>query len=57
MVRPKNESNCTSCGVALLEGGSVKFPCPMCGEEIGRCPRCRVLSTKYVCKECGFEGP
>jgi len=57
MVRTKGVSHCISCGVALIEKGSVRLPCPICGEEIGRCPRCRVLSTPYVCKNCGFRGP
>ncbi|RLF49725.1 MAG: RNA-binding protein [Thermoplasmata archaeon] len=49
---------CISCGVRLVEEGSVVFPCPNCGEElIGRCKRCRDQGIPYVCKKCGFEGP
>ena len=49
---------CNTCGTALLpKDGSVVFPCPICGEKIARCWRCRSIGRKYVCKKCGFEGP
>ncbi len=48
---------CISCGAYITVGnGSVKLPCPECGEAIGRCERCRLLGRRYTCK-CGFEGP
>ena len=49
--------NCTTCSVSLVEDGSVRFPCPYCGEEIGRCKSCRVLGNTYKCPKCGFVGP
>ncbi|HDD57300.1 MAG: RNA-binding protein [Thermoplasmata archaeon] len=48
---------CISCGVRLVEEGSVTFPCPICSAPIGRCGKCREQSTPYTCKECGFTGP
>jgi len=49
---------CTSCGIRLIETGDTSFPCPVCGKEvIGRCRMCRDQSVKYLCKNCGFEGP
>jgi hypothetical protein len=48
---------CISCGTYITVGsGAVKFPCPECGEVLGRCTRCRELGKKYLCK-CGFKGP
>ena len=48
---------CISCGAYVAIGaGSVKLPCPECGEVVGRCARCRTLGKKYNCK-CGYEGP
>ncbi|HZY70693.1 MAG TPA: zinc finger domain-containing protein [Thermoplasmata archaeon] len=53
-----SELGCTSCGSALGGIGSVKFPCPDCGQEtIGRDRRCRDQSVLYRCPRCGFEGP
>jgi len=48
---------CITCGSYIdVEKGSVKFPCPVCGEIIARCGRCRLLAKRYV-HTCGFEGP
>lgn len=48
---------CISCGGYVVIGdGSVSFPCPACGEMIGRCSRCRRIGKRYACS-CGFEGP
>jgi len=48
---------CISCGKGLIKQGSTTFPCPICGEIIGRCSNCREQGTKYECKKCGFIGP
>jgi predicted RNA-binding Zn-ribbon protein involved in translation (DUF1610 family) len=48
---------CTSCGIRLVEGGYVKFPCPECGSEIGRCASCRQQGNVYTCPKCGFKAP
>lgn len=48
---------CTSCGVHLVEKGCVKFPCPECGHEIGRCGSCRQQGNVYTCPVCGFQAP
>ncbi|DAC41959.1 MAG: RNA-binding protein [Euryarchaeota archaeon] len=48
---------CTSSGVPLVDKGSTTFPCPACGEPIGRSPRCRNQGVSYVCPSCGFQGP
>ncbi|DAC34599.1 MAG: zinc finger domain-containing protein [Candidatus Thalassarchaeaceae archaeon] len=48
---------CTSSGLPLVEAKSTAFPCPDCGESIGRSERCRVQAVKYICPGCGFEGP
>lgn len=38
--------------------GSVRFPCPNCGEaEIIRSSRERKNVVKYTCPKCGFTGP
>jgi predicted RNA-binding Zn-ribbon protein involved in translation (DUF1610 family) len=48
---------CITCGTYVTPGaGATKLPCPLCGETIGRCVRCRELGKRYACK-CGFEGP
>ncbi|KKH88306.1 Zn-ribbon RNA-binding protein, partial [Methanosarcina mazei] len=39
---------CTSCGIRLVEKGYVKFPCPQCGAEIGRCTSCRQQGNVYT---------
>jgi len=47
---------CISCGKEFKEG--AVFKCPSCGKEIiARCLRCKKLVIKYLCKNCGFEGP
>jgi len=56
MNKSKRVESCVSCGVMLVEPGFVRFPCPECGEEIGRCVKCRKQSNPYKCK-CGFIGP
>jgi predicted RNA-binding Zn-ribbon protein involved in translation (DUF1610 family) len=48
---------CTSCGIRLEEKGNVKFPCPECGNEVGRCISCRQQGNLYKCPKCGFQGP
>ncbi|WNY25216.1 zinc finger domain-containing protein [Methanolapillus millepedarum] len=52
----RKTDNCTTCQISLVEEGSVRFSCPKCGAEIGRCQACRVLGNLYECK-CGFVGP
>ncbi|MDI6889225.1 MAG: zinc finger domain-containing protein [Methanocellales archaeon] len=56
MSKPKKAEGCISCGVKLVEPGFARFPCPNCGEEMGRCVKCRKQSNPYRCK-CGFVGP
>ncbi len=48
---------CLSCGRSLRAKGSVEFPCPDCGEPLGRCQQCRDQSVSYRCPRCGFQGP
>ncbi|WP_406656767.1 zinc finger domain-containing protein [Methanolobus sp. ZRKC2] len=48
---------CTACGKRLVESGFVRFPCPSCGRELGRCVSCRQQSNPYTCPKCGFVGP
>ncbi len=48
---------CSSCNKVVQEG-YIEFSCPSCGKnEIIRCENCRENSKKYICSECGFEGP
>jgi predicted RNA-binding Zn-ribbon protein involved in translation (DUF1610 family) len=47
---------CTSCNAPLAEEGWTSFPCPVCGDMICRCERCRHQSIEYACA-CGFRGP
>lgn len=35
----------------------IEFKCPLCGAKIARSLESRSAGKKYVCKECGFEGP
>ncbi|MDY6965167.1 MAG: HVO_2753 family zinc finger protein [Halobacteriota archaeon] len=56
MTKPKTEF-CVSCGVSLIEMGFTRFSCPLCGNEIGRCSKCRKQSNPYKCPECEFMGP
>lgn len=53
----KKIEKCTTCNINLIEKGSVGFPCPNCGDYIGRCNSCRTLGNVYCCKTCGFVGP
>jgi len=42
----------------MTETGSVTFKCPKCGKStIVRSKHDRQIAAKYVCSECGFEGP
>ncbi|MCD5409994.1 MAG: zinc finger domain-containing protein [Methanocellales archaeon] len=54
---PKKAENCISCAVKLTGTGFTRFPCPDCGEVIGRCAKCRGQSNPYKCPKCGFIGP
>lgn len=49
---------CVSCksDISVIPN-SVVFTCPKCGHEIVRCGNCRKKIVKYVCPNCGFEGP
>ncbi len=49
--------HCISCGVRLEGAGAVRFKCPSCGAELGRCGKCRKQSNAYKCPSCGFQGP
>ncbi len=57
MARKEKAEKCISCGINLIERGYVRFPCPQCGAELGRCAACRHQSNPYKCPGCGFEGP
>ena len=57
MAEEKQVEHCVSCNVRLTGEGAVKFKCPMCGAELGRCGRCRQQSNQYVCPKCAFQGP
>lgn len=49
---------CSSCKREISNDGGVIFTCPNCGKsKIVRCMHCRELAAKYVCENCGFEGP
>ncbi|MDF1558316.1 MAG: zinc finger domain-containing protein [ANME-2 cluster archaeon] len=48
---------CISCGVKLIEKGYVRFPCPSCQRELGRCVMCRHQTNPYTCPKCEFQGP
>jgi hypothetical protein len=50
---------CVSCKKEIENlSKASKFMCPNCGKkEIIRCSECREKIIKYVCEECGFEGP
>jgi len=53
------EKVCSSCGKKIVnQESATSFKCPNCGETIiTRCEKCRILSVKYKCEKCGFEGP
>lgn len=53
----KRAVTCTSSGVPLTDKKSTSFPCPSCGEPIGRSERCRNQAVAYICPGCGFSGP
>ena len=55
----ENIKHGTTTGVALSNDvGSASFPCPSCGKAtIYRTRKAREIVVKYVCPECGFEGP
>ncbi|MEC8363065.1 MAG: zinc finger domain-containing protein [Candidatus Thermoplasmatota archaeon] len=53
----KRASICSSSGIPLVEPKSTSFPCPLCGEPIGRSERCRDQGVQYRCPNCSFEGP
>ncbi|VUT26661.1 MAG: hypothetical protein MASP_01631 [Candidatus Methanolliviera sp. GoM_asphalt] len=57
MTKTKAIENCTSCNVRLVEAGFTRFPCPVCGETIARCVKCRKQAIRYICPNCGYEGP
>ncbi|RZN68876.1 MAG: DUF1610 domain-containing protein [Candidatus Methanolliviera hydrocarbonicum] len=57
MTKTKAIENCTSCNVRLVEAGFTRFPCPTCGETIARCVKCRKQAIRYICPNCGYEGP
>jgi predicted RNA-binding Zn-ribbon protein involved in translation (DUF1610 family) len=57
MARKEKATICISCGVNLIERGYARFPCPECGNELGRCAACRHQSNNYKCPECSFQGP
>jgi len=50
---------CSTCGIGLVgQENFVKFKCPSCSETtVIRCKQCKILSTRYKCKKCEFEGP
>ncbi|MBR9676175.1 RNA-binding protein [Candidatus Woesearchaeota archaeon] len=54
-----SEKRCLSCKKNIANMiGTVTFLCPNCTKaEITRCVECRKNVVKYVCPECGFEGP
>ena len=44
--------------VLTNDQGAVVFKCPNCMDAtIVRSRQARMLSTKYTCPKCGFEGP
>ena len=45
----KRASICSSSGIPLVEPKSTSFPCPLCGEPIGRSERCRDQGVQYRC--------
>ncbi|MBJ84560.1 MAG: RNA-binding protein [Euryarchaeota archaeon] len=55
----KRATKCSASGVPLTEVKSTSFPCPICGEPIGRSERCRNQAVTYYCpaEGCDFQGP
>lgn len=55
----ENKKVCSSCKKEIAnDAGSAVFKCPKCSKgEVVRCKHCREIAVKYVCTECGFEGP
>ncbi|DAC62344.1 MAG: RNA-binding protein [Euryarchaeota archaeon] len=53
----KRATTCSASGVPLTDAKSTSFPCPTCGEPIGRSERCRNQAVTYYCPACGFQGP
>ncbi|MBN16645.1 MAG: RNA-binding protein [Euryarchaeota archaeon] len=55
----KRAASCSASGVPLTSAKSTSFPCPTCGEPIGRSEKCRNQAVLYFCpnKECDFQGP
>lgn len=53
------ELKCTSCNRKVVNStGLARFKCAECLKyEIIRCKDCREKAIKYVCPNCGFEGP
>lgn len=53
------DKKCLSCKKVIAnDQTSTTFKCPSCGKyEIVRCGNCRANATKFICPECGFEGP
>lgn len=50
---------CVSCGMSVeADKNWVEFKCPKCEKaSIIRCGKCKRLTNKYECPECGFIGP
>lgn len=59
MSRSQQEEtkHCVSCGIRVTGQNAARFDCPVCGNEINRCAKCRKQSNLYECSECGFRGP
>lgn len=52
------ENKCTSTKKNISNDvGSVKFPCPNCGEPITRSTQARQNVVPYKCAKCEFVGP
>ncbi|DAC51019.1 MAG TPA: DUF1610 domain-containing protein [Candidatus Thalassarchaeaceae archaeon] len=53
----KRATICNASGIPLVERNSTSFPCPKCGEAVGRSAQCRSQAVPYICVSCGFQGP